>query len=371
MKIIKQQSSNALSSKKQQGFTLLEIFIALAIGLILFAGVMSVFVGLRTTTSETSSYGEMQENGRFAISVLSNDLLRQGFWGDLPVAMDAAVLANPAPVAANDCVGAGANNGSFPQVVGHFRTIWGTTLAAANALNCITDAVVGSDIIQIKRVISNSLGAVPQPITAPVTPPLTAADLNNNRFYLISNISAAEIFTGNAAIPNIQNSRVWEYQHHIYYVRNENQGANTVPVLMQGRLLNGGANAISFNPFIDGIEMIRFWYGVDTDADADVNDYDTTAGPGSGLGDGIVDAFIPARNMTQALWDNNGSRILAVRIFVLVRDILPDNRYTNNNTYQLGGTTAADQFNAGGDNFRRLLFSSTVSLQNSKVKVWN
>ncbi len=55
--------------------------ISLAVGLVLFAGVMSIFVGMRTTTAETTGYGELQENGRFAISVLSDDLLRQNFWG--------------------------------------------------------------------------------------------------------------------------------------------------------------------------------------------------------------------------------------------------------------------------------------------------
>ena len=58
-----------MKRNKQLGFSLLELFIALAIGLALLLGVLSVFVGMRTTTAETSSYGEMQENGRFAISI--------------------------------------------------------------------------------------------------------------------------------------------------------------------------------------------------------------------------------------------------------------------------------------------------------------
>jgi len=345
---------------KQQGFSLLEIFIALSIGLVLFAGVMSVFVGLKTTVSETSSYGEMQENGRFAISVLTDDLIRQGFWGNLPAEMDISVLENPPPVAANDCTIAGTNNGSFPQAVGHFRTIWGATLASASVMNCITDAKTTSDIIVIKRVISQ-----------PVLPPVTAGKLDANRYYLMSSANSADVFAGNAAIPTIPNSQVWEYQNHIYYIKNETQGSNIIPVLMQGRLTNSATKAINFQPMIDGIEMIRFWYGVDMDADVDTNDYTDTFNASSGPGDGVIDAFIPARNMTAALWDNDASKILAVKVFVLVRDILPDAKYTNNNTYQLGGSSTADQFSANGDNYRRLLFSSTVSLQNVKVKVWN
>ena len=71
-----------VNSKYQQGFTLLEVFVALVIGLVIFAGVLSVFVGMRTTTTETSSHGELQENGRFAISILTDDISKQDFWGD-------------------------------------------------------------------------------------------------------------------------------------------------------------------------------------------------------------------------------------------------------------------------------------------------
>ena len=82
------------SISRQQGFTLLELFVALSIGLFLFAGVMSVFVGLRTTSAETSSYGEMRENGRFAISLLTDDLMRVGFWGELSGDLNQSVLQN-------------------------------------------------------------------------------------------------------------------------------------------------------------------------------------------------------------------------------------------------------------------------------------
>ncbi|MDG1751295.1 MAG: prepilin-type N-terminal cleavage/methylation domain-containing protein, partial [Thalassotalea sp.] len=109
-----------------KGFSLIELFIALAVGLGLLAGVLSVFVSMKTTTKETSTYGELQENGRFALSVLSDDLLRQDFWGDYVGTFDLANL-NGAALGApgNDCQGEGINNGTFPVAAGHFRTLWG------------------------------------------------------------------------------------------------------------------------------------------------------------------------------------------------------------------------------------------------------
>ncbi len=91
--------------KYQQGFSLLEVFIALTIGLVIFAGVLSIFVGMRTTTTETTSFGELQENGRFALSLLANDISKQDLWGDYTGIVS---LSNITPVPAapgNDCNG--------------------------------------------------------------------------------------------------------------------------------------------------------------------------------------------------------------------------------------------------------------------------
>ncbi|MBA6391654.1 PilW family protein [Colwellia sp. BRX10-3] len=317
--------------KNQRGYTLIEIFISLAIGLALFAGILSVFVGMKTTTQETATYGELQENGRFALSVLSDDLLRQNFWGDYTGTLDVSML-NAVPGApGNECLGEGLNNGTFPNAIGHFRTIWGQKVTSSSIMGCIDDAKKDSDIIQLKRAISDPL-----------------ATSTSNNYYIISNINEAEIFTG-AAVPTVSNSQLWEYQHHIYYVREEAQGNNTVPVLMQGRLTTN----MTFDPIIDGIERIRFMYGIDTDA------------PGT-AGYGIVNTFLSADNMTLTQWDNgNNNRVLSVRIYVLSRSILPDNKYTNTNTYNLGDLPVT--FN---DNYRRLLFNSTVTLYNAGVDSW-
>ena len=114
-----------INMNKQRGYTLIEIFISLAIGLALFAGILSVFVGMKTTTQETATYGELQENGRFALSVLSEDLLRQNFWGDYTGTLDFSMLNSVPAAPGNECVGEGLNNGTFPNAIGHFRTLWG------------------------------------------------------------------------------------------------------------------------------------------------------------------------------------------------------------------------------------------------------
>lgn len=331
-----------VNCKFQQGFSLLEVFIALSIGLVIFAGVLSVFVGMRTTTTETTSYGELQENGRFAMSVLTDDISKQDFWGDYIGTFNRSSINHNLAAPGNDCTGAGVNNASFPSAVGHFRTLWGGTVASADPMGCFDDAKIGSDVIQIKRVLADDL-------VNGVGDPVATAPAGN--YHLVTNTSTGTLFTS-GAVPVEDNSRVWQYQHHVYYVREETQGSNTVPVLMQGQL----TTKMVFSPIIDGIEMIRFMYGYDADNDPDAPGY------------GVVDAFIPASSMTAALWDNTGgTKIIAIKVFVLARNITPDNKYTNSNTYQLGDLTFTPPAN---DHYRRLLFSSTVTLYNARIDSW-
>jgi type IV pilus assembly protein PilW len=336
----------------QQGFSLLEVFIALAIGLVIFAGVLSIFVGMRTTTTETTSFGELQENGRFALSLLTNDISKQDLWGDYTGNFDLSSI-NPVPAApGNDCNGGGVNNLTFPLAEGNFRTLWGQTVASADPMGCFDDAKIGSDIVQLKRVSASELIKLNADGTADLDAngkEQPAETVPAGNYHLVINRSEGTIFT-NGAVPVVENSRVWQYQHHVYYIREEVQGSNMVPVLMQGQL----TTQMSFAPVVDGIEMIRFMYGYDADIDEDAPGY------------GIVDAFIPASSMTNDLWDNaGGGQIIAVKIFVLARNISPDVKYTKNNTYQLGDLPVT--FN---DNYRRLLFSSTVTLYNARADVW-
>jgi type IV pilus assembly protein PilW len=326
--------------KAQRGFSLIEIFISLAVGLMLLLGILSVFVGMKTTTVETTSYGELQENGRYAISLLSDDLLRQSFWGDLSGNLDVSgLVSSPLPsTVSGDCIGEGVNNASFPAAIGHFRTLWGKTVNNVNLMGCITNAKIDSDVLQLKRAVSSTTAL---------------ANISSDNYYIISNPNTAAIFAGGAAIPTLNLGQIWEYQQHIYYVREDNQGTNKVPVLVQGRLQNK-ASVMNLDMVVEGIEYIRFMYGVDT------------------TNNGIVNAFISADKMTTAYWDNESNvRILAVKIFVLARNILPDRDYENLNTYQLGDLPINFIDGEGkGDNYRRLLFSSTITLYNARVDSW-
>lgn len=65
----------------QYGFTLIEIMVALIIGLFLAVGVAQIFVSTKGTNRMQENLSRMQENARFAMSFISSDIRQAGFLG--------------------------------------------------------------------------------------------------------------------------------------------------------------------------------------------------------------------------------------------------------------------------------------------------
>lgn len=79
--------------KKQQGLTLIEIMIALALGLFIIAATLSVYVNTVKSSSNTIKSARLNHDLGMAMSLMSNDIKRAGFWGG--AVMEAASIENP------------------------------------------------------------------------------------------------------------------------------------------------------------------------------------------------------------------------------------------------------------------------------------
>lgn len=71
------------SQYNQTGMTLIEIMIALLIGAFLLGGVLQIFIGSKQTYRMQGNLSRLQENGRFAMEFLSQDIRMAGYWGCL------------------------------------------------------------------------------------------------------------------------------------------------------------------------------------------------------------------------------------------------------------------------------------------------
>ena len=67
----------------QTGLSLVEIMIALLIGLFLLGGVLQIFINSQQTYRMQENLSRLQENGRFAIDFLAHDSRMAGYWGCL------------------------------------------------------------------------------------------------------------------------------------------------------------------------------------------------------------------------------------------------------------------------------------------------
>jgi len=64
--------------KQQQGMTLIEIMIALVLGIFLIAGVLEIFLGSKQSNRMLENLSRLQENGRYAMDFMSRDIREAG-----------------------------------------------------------------------------------------------------------------------------------------------------------------------------------------------------------------------------------------------------------------------------------------------------
>ncbi|QBF83961.1 prepilin-type N-terminal cleavage/methylation domain-containing protein [Shewanella maritima] len=321
----------------QRGMSLVELMVAMVISLFLSAGLFTMFNMSSSNVTTTSQFNQLQENGRIALTLMERDINQLGFFGDLTgteMILNTNTT-NSATAVTSDCVGGGVNNETFPEnVPAHFRRLWGFEYKTTVEINCNSALTPdkGTDIIQVKRLMG---------------PSLAAADLESNRYYASVTSNEIEFFNGSATPPTKLNSRLWEYQHHVYFVETD----NNIPVLKR-RSLNISNGMSNEEQLVEGIENLRFMYGFDND------------------GDSTPDVFLPAEDVSTFMWDNQGfQRLVAVKIFVLVRSVQPDRTYSNDVTYTLGdkeisGASSANSSDPNYEHYRRRVMSTTVVLEN-------
>ncbi|MDT3718950.1 PilW family protein [Pseudomonas oryzihabitans] len=68
--------------RHQAGLSIIELMIALLLGLLLMGGVMQVFLSSRQTYQTNSALSQVQEAGRFALDFLAYDLKNAGYGGE-------------------------------------------------------------------------------------------------------------------------------------------------------------------------------------------------------------------------------------------------------------------------------------------------
>ncbi len=348
---------------KQSGFSLVEVMIAMTIGLVVLMAIISMLITTTRSQRNLDQASNIVENGYFSINTLYDELRHAGFYGHYFANNQAIPALLPDPCTTNDAT-ALQNAMALPiqgydavDLVTH-ANVTGTLCAT---LLANTNLQPGSDILVIRRANTSILTGTP--IT--------------NEIYLQSNVLSASIQFGDpsANVPTttadnlaptlmqrngaiLSAADIRKYHVGIYFVApcSVGNGANgvctatddTIPTLKRMELtVEGGVPAMVITPLAEGVEYMELLYGIDTTP--------ATSNAMTGLiGDGIPDTYITAPTLAQ--W----SSVTSVQIHLLIRSTAPTTDYVDDKSFQLATLSVP----AANDNFKRHIFNSEVRLIN-------
>ena len=381
--------ANSPKTAYQSGFSLIELMIAITIGLIITAVLGALFLNINRTNEEMAKANSQIENGRFAMQLLQADIVHAGFWGGYAPQFDDLTYSSlpiDVPTAVpNPCL-----SYSTPWTAVHITNLIGISIqsyattpptGAGCLTNLATNKKANSDVLIVRHAETCVPGDVncEADIADKLYFQVSRCELENANPYIF-NTSAFTLHkrdcvgTGAPQALPITAGAIAEkrkFISNIYYVRNYAKTiGDNIPTLMISQFdLAGGVPAhMAAVPLIEGIEGFNVELGLDnlSDTGATVNYTQAVAWADStnlssptNRGDGSPETFIRCTDAVPCT-ASQLINVVAVKLYVLARADKVSPGYTDNKTYALGATTLGP-FN---DGFKRHVFSTTVRINN-------
>jgi type IV pilus assembly protein PilW len=334
----------------QTGLSLIELMVAITLGLVIMAGLSALFIANSSTSAEIERANRQIENGRYAMQILSEDLRLAGFLGEFdPTAL-------PTPATKPDPCSA---------VLADLKTalplhIQGYNNGASPALSCLTDVKTGTDILVIRRASTCIAGAADCEAASAGTPYFqaslckSATQLGSNS---ISDYYALDWNSANLTRQQkdcLTTAGLRRYRTHIYFIANNDVGSDGIPTLKRVELGTSGSAANFSSPpvaLVEGIENLQIEYGIDTAGNGAPGLY--TTDPDS------------APACSGAACVTNWRNVVAVKLNLLARNTTASPGYTDTKVYTLGSTTADTvTVSPNTKNFKRHVYQTAVLLSN-------
>lgn len=309
----------------QKGFSLIELMIGLVLGLFVTGIVITVFMQSKRNYNQDDEIARLQENGRYALQVMSRDLSLAGFLGNVQIADEISLSGLPT----NAPCGIDWHDPSESPLNTPIR-IFDTDYPSC------TPAISGTQVLVIKH-------AKGTPSASPGTDKLMLSSNGKNGSLYVSSTTSA--------LPNTQ---YWEFQVHGYYIADEDNDG--IPGLYRKRVVgSGGSLAIAADgELVPGVENFRVTFGLDNNG-----------------GDGIADTYTTSPSATDL------DIAVSARLDILVRTSNPDFSYENKKTYYVGSTTVygnnfkeiKDGDDANQGRFYGRVFSTTLQMRNMAFRI--
>jgi type IV pilus assembly protein PilW len=321
--VISLQNINSKALARQSGVSLIELLIAMTLGLFLTFALVEILINGKQSFGSANHLSRIQENGRIATNLMVTDLKRAGYLGGNSNVQDIFGSSGQFTPTAISC---NATNTNWGRMISQ-------PLAGLDDDNagyaCIPDAdYLRGDILTVRHAM----------------PWIEGGALTANRLYLRSSLFQGKVFVGSAkdqAANKIDDPQgqlnVRELQAHSFFIGNSGRscGGNAIPSLFRVSLDTDGLPDVE--ELLPGVSNLQVQYGV-------------SSVDGAGVENG---RYLNADEVVD--WDN----VVTVRIWLLVRAECSETGYLDSATYTMG-----DQVVTPADNFRRQLYSSVVMIRN-------
>jgi len=321
-----------------RGFTVVELMIAMTVGLMVLGTVAVVFAATSRNRTTLERSARLIENAQYTLDLLRSEVTQAGYYDTLTTSIVTWRVPDPCATALGDL--GWSVPGTLPpsapaSIVDAPVPISGLRGADATPA-CIPDRKPDTAMLVV-RYVGPAATARASASGAPYLQlSKCASDVAN-----VQNLGVIASKPADFTLHNIDCASfadVKRYVSRIYYVASCNRcGIDTIPTLKRAEF---DGDAIVVTPVAEGIENLQIEYGIDANND--------------GTPDRYLESVDPALGPAYGQWAN----VMAVRLYLLARST----------TVEPGYQDVTKQFNLGpagytavaGDGYKRTLLTSVV-----------
>jgi type IV pilus assembly protein PilW len=337
--------------RRQAGLSLVELMISIVIGLLLLAGISSLIAAQGGARGELEKSARQIENGRYALTLMQDEIQHAGYFGQYAGAM-AALSALPS-LPCNSAANAATLTLLESSLALPLQGYNAPATVPAELANCLPAAnfVAGTDILVVRRAEATNT-------------PATVATAQAGQLYLQTTPDGLKTGVGPDPTPatptvytlvqknNTTPAELRRYVARIFYISPCNvyaagatactagaDNGSPVPTLKRLDLgVSGGVVVATETPLVDGIQNMQLDYGV---AAA------TSAVPG--------DTYATAPAVAD--WPN----VMAVQINLLARSSEASAGKVDAKTYSMGAAGSVGPFS---DAYKRHVYTALARVVN-------
>jgi type IV pilus assembly protein PilW len=330
-----------ITIKQSQGFSLVELLVAMVVGLIIVGGAFSMHAISRDAQKANEAQMDMVADARFALEMIAYDLRHAGMWGGTNQDglircrwSDATCVASAAGETLATALPGDCADGAYYNLS---RPLFATDDSAGNVYltTCIRDAEkyqADTDILEVRYADSNLAG------------------LTTDAVHIRSNFVNGRVFVG-ATEPQLDAydasalTNSYALRSYTYYVSAFSDSVGDgIPSLRRVALVKGPK--MENQTLVSGVADLQVQFGEDLDNKEDAN------------GNLTVDTYVDANAVTD--W----TQVYSAKIWLLMRSNAKQMGVDTTKSYSIAGKAAKDY--GGKDGYRYFLVSSQIDLRNLK-----